>query len=76
VFESQARFNVEEKTRFEPGMPITTKQLNLEPNIRILDTIVCTAQTHCKHKHAFSVSKQMGYIVITGLQRAKNEWTC
>jgi hypothetical protein len=50
VFESQATFNVEEATRFEPGMPITS--VNLEPNIKILDTIVCTAQTHCKHKHA------------------------
>jgi hypothetical protein len=50
VFESEATFNVEEATRLEPGIPITT--VNLEPNLRILDTIVCTAQTHCKHTHA------------------------
>jgi hypothetical protein len=49
VFESQATFNVEEATIFEPGMPITT--VNLKHNLRILDTIFCTAQTHCKHKH-------------------------
>jgi transcription elongation factor Elf1 len=41
---------MEEAARFEPGMPITT--VNLEHNIRILNTIVCTAQTHCKHNHA------------------------
>jgi hypothetical protein len=32
---SEATFNVEEATRFEPGMPIAT--VNLVPNIRIRD---------------------------------------
>jgi hypothetical protein len=38
--EFEATFNVEEATRFEPAMPITT--VNLELNARICDTIVTT----------------------------------
>jgi hypothetical protein len=49
VTESEATFNVEETTRFEPGMSITT--VNLESNKRIRDMIFLHS-THCKHKHA------------------------
>jgi hypothetical protein len=50
--ESEATFNVEEVvTRYKPGMKITA--VNLESNIRIRDTIVCTA--HIGSTHMFLV---------------------